>query len=115
MIAATYSSTSSARSRSLARVLASSLGAGATAAAERKLLLYEPLLLAHGGRLDFAPFSFETLGGLHSSARGFLRRLQTLFRDMTLVSDSVPSHSVTCRISYAIAAGVGISLSARRG
>jgi hypothetical protein len=42
-------------------------------------------------------------------------RLQTLIQDLTWIRDSVPSHSVSCRLSYAIATGVGVSLAARLG
>jgi hypothetical protein len=87
------------------------LGAAAQAATLRKERFYSGVVAAHRERFLFLPFAFETLGGLHSTALGFLTELRSLVReDASRGTSSLP---VFLDVSYAIAQGVGVCLAAR--
>jgi hypothetical protein len=87
------------------------VGAAARAAAHRKEKFYSSVSAAHQGRFLFLPFAFETLGGLHPQAQGFLAELRRLATE-----DAVGGTShlpVFLDVSYAIAHGVGVCLASR--
>jgi hypothetical protein len=88
-------------------------GTAAATAAASKLSLYAPVVAAHDGRLSFAPFAFETLGGLDTHATSFMTQLQRHFREARFRSEGMMPHSVFVALSFAIASGVGTCLAAR--
>jgi hypothetical protein len=88
-------------------------GAAATTAAALKLSHYASFMAAQDGQLTFAPFAFETLGGLDPHATAFMTELQRQYREARLISEGLMPHSVFTVLSFAIASGVGTCLAAR--
>ena len=95
------------------RLSSYSAGSAAADAAAGKDRDYEAHVAAHEDRFIVEPFAWETLGGLEPRAVALVARVQACLREAFVVSDALPSASAACRISFVIARGVGLCLSAR--
>jgi hypothetical protein len=79
----------------------------------RKLVSYREILRAQPAGVEFLPFSFETMGGLHADALLLLGRLQGVV-NLAVVRDEVGEwSSVVRRMSFIIAKAVARQLSTR--